>query len=106
MGECFETVVSEGTNLDPFVPNEEPMAIVVGRVEVEVVHQPPRSIGPPNHYTHFKLRIWEFLYFLVLTCGKKERVRWGVSPVLPFSASLDCYVSLRREKVRDLRPDS
>lgn len=34
-------MVLKGPDLDPFVPDEEPVAVVVRWVEVEVVHQLP-----------------------------------------------------------------
>ena len=39
--EYFEIMVLKGPDLDPFVPDEEPVAVVVRWVEVEVVHQLP-----------------------------------------------------------------
>lgn len=37
---------SGGTDLYPFVPDEEAMAVVIWRVEVDIVHR-PFSIGKP-----------------------------------------------------------
>ena len=42
-------VVIRGADLDPFVPDEEPVTIVIGWVKVEVVHQPSRSVSIATH---------------------------------------------------------